>query len=322
MPMSTMMVGGKKEKSPDKDSSPKKPAASPRRGQKNKQHKANSGEKVIQNKASQSSPAITRNSKVACTQNSVDATAATPSKKVFQNPSDSEDNNLDNDSEDSDTETIDEKTKRLKALCNQNDDSSDVEAPNHQGNRFLKITVAKQDQGKAPKNTDNSDVISIDSGEDEDDDREATPDTNNEKDKDKEDESSEESEDSNKDKDMDTWHHRNKMTTWKLPKTTRTKQKETRKQKKQVQVVVTGSVTNEDKDNSEEEPDEAEPNKPNPIAPIPIDIKKECRLSVAIVVCFLPTSHGRPWQNYSETSSSSCTNKQATRSTSRHGTKS
>jgi hypothetical protein len=72
------------------------------------------------------------------------------------------------------------------------------------------------------------------------------------------------------------------------------KTKRNKKTKKQVQVV-TGSVTNEENDD-EEETDTAETEETNPDAPIPINIKKECRFSVTIVV---PPSK-EPWKALAE----------------------
>jgi hypothetical protein len=162
MPMPTM-VGNKRNH--QKDSSPKKPAASPRRGQKNKQHKTNSGEKVVKNKPPPTSPAITQNSKAGRTQTNGAATAETPSTKIFQPPSNLEDDDIakkkGNNDEDSDAETIDEEIKRLKTLVRHNDDEPDEDAPNHQGNWFLKQNADKTVNSKAPKTNTDKEIINI-----------------------------------------------------------------------------------------------------------------------------------------------------------------
>jgi hypothetical protein len=133
-------MAGKKENH-QKDLSPKKTAASPRRGQKNKQSKANSGEKVVKNKPPPSYPAITRKSKATRTQPDVEATLETTSKKLFQPPSDSDDG----DNQDSDDKAIEEETQRVKSWVGQVDEPSDAETPNHQANQFLKIKAGKED---------------------------------------------------------------------------------------------------------------------------------------------------------------------------------
>jgi hypothetical protein len=139
---------------------------------------------MVRNKPPPTSPAITRKTKAAGTKVTVDATAATTRKKLFQPPStrknpfqppsDSED---EAEEQDSDDEDIEEETRRLKELVGRGGENSDEDIPNHQGNIFLKIAASKQDNRKAPP-PNNKEVISIESGED-DSDEESASDPNN-----------------------------------------------------------------------------------------------------------------------------------------------